>query len=38
MNWFNRDDIHVSRDSLVAFAWSARMRDLAIKVGLWTSG
>jgi len=34
MNWFNRDDINVSRDFLVAFAWSAPMRDLAAKVGL----
>jgi hypothetical protein len=33
MNWHYGSDIYVSRDALIAFAWSAPMRDLAAKVG-----
>lgn len=32
--WYNRNDIMVLPDDLIAFAWSAPMRDLAAKVGL----
>ncbi|MCW2410381.1 MULTISPECIES: hypothetical protein [unclassified Sphingobium] len=34
MNWHYGSDIYVSRDALIAFAWSAPMRDLAAKVQL----
>lgn len=32
--WYHRNDIMVMPDDLIAFAWSAPMRDLAAKVGL----
>lgn len=32
--WYHRNDIMVLPDDLIAFAWSAPMRDLAAKVGL----
>jgi hypothetical protein len=34
MSWTDHDNIHVSHDALIAFAWSAPMRDLAAKVGI----
>lgn len=34
MNWYHRNDIMVMPDDLVAFAWSAPMRELAAKIGL----
>jgi len=32
--WCHRNDFMVSPDDLIAFAWSAPMRELAAKVGL----
>lgn len=32
--WYHRNDMMVLPDDLIAFAWSAPMRDLAAKVGL----
>jgi len=32
--WYHRNDIMVLPDDLIAFAWSAPMRDLAAKAGL----
>ena len=34
MRWPDHDNIHVLHDALIAFAWSAPMRDLAAKVGI----
>ncbi|WP_152998882.1 hypothetical protein [Sphingopyxis sp. H115] len=34
MGWIRHDDIYVSPEALIAFAWSAPMRDLAKKVGI----
>lgn len=34
MSWYRQDNFHVSREALIAFAWSAPMRDLGSKVGI----
>ncbi len=33
-HWYQRNDIMVMPDDLIAFAWSAPMRELATKIGL----
>ncbi|USI79085.1 hypothetical protein [Sphingopyxis sp. USTB-05] len=34
MSWFRNDDIYVSPQALIDFAWSGPMRDLAKRVGI----
>jgi hypothetical protein len=34
MGWYRHDDVHVSPQGLIDFAWSAPMRDLAAKIGI----
>jgi hypothetical protein len=34
MNWYQRNDLRVLIDDLIAFTWSAPMRDLAAKIGI----
>ena len=34
MGWYRHDDVHVSPQTLIDFAWSAPMRDLAAKIGI----
>lgn len=34
MGCYGHDNINVSREALIAFAWSAPMRDLALEVGI----